>query len=73
LRWVQHNSALKSELGDAMIVGASSAEQLEKTLLSCEKGALPKEVADAISECWGTVREGAPSYTPFEAQGPKLG
>jgi hypothetical protein len=56
-----------------MIVGASSAAQLEKTMVSCGKGGLPGEVADAVGECWGSVREGAPGYTPFEGEGPEMG
>jgi hypothetical protein len=56
-----------------MIVGASSAVQLEKTMVSCGKGVLLKEVVEAVEECWGSVREGAPGYTPFEGEGPEMG
>ena len=50
LRWVLHHSALSKEHGDAVIIAASSPEQLEKTLTACEAGPLPKEVAEVVDE-----------------------
>lgn len=57
LRWVRFHSALRPELGDAMIVGASSPAQLETTLQSLEAGPLPKEVVEAVSGVWETARK----------------
>jgi aryl-alcohol dehydrogenase-like predicted oxidoreductase len=37
LRWLKHHSMLKQELGDAVIVGASSVKHLEDNLLDLEK------------------------------------
>jgi aflatoxin B1 aldehyde reductase len=39
-RWVVHHSALKGGEGDAVIMGTSSAKQLEETLGVIEEGLL---------------------------------
>ncbi|KAK9241664.1 hypothetical protein V1506DRAFT_510214, partial [Lipomyces tetrasporus] len=48
LRWLAHHSQLKKALGDAIIIGASSAAQLEQNLVDIEKGALPEDVVQAL-------------------------
>ena len=65
LRWVRFHSALKAELGDAMIVGASSPAQLETTMKGLEAGPLPEEVSEAVDGMWDSARESAPDYSPF--------
>lgn len=65
LRWVQHHSALDVARGDAMVVAASSAAQLESTLVGLEKGPLPAGVVAAIEEAWESAKETAPDYSPF--------
>jgi aflatoxin B1 aldehyde reductase len=60
LRWMLHHSALKGELGDAMIIGASSIEQLEANLEICKAGPLPEELVKVVEEVWGPAREFAP-------------
>ena len=65
LRWVRFHSALKAELGDAMIVGASSPAQLETTMKGLEAGPLPEEVSEAVDGVWESARESAPDYSPF--------
>ncbi|KAF7925128.1 uncharacterized protein EAE98_007216 [Botrytis deweyae] len=52
LRWMAHHSSMKKELNDAVIVGASSPEQLEQNLKDLEKGELPEEVVEALEKCW---------------------
>ncbi|KAF7861870.1 hypothetical protein EAF04_007752 [Stromatinia cepivora] len=52
LRWMAHHSIMKNEFGDAVIVGASSPEQLEENLTDLEKGKLPDEVVEALEEGW---------------------
>jgi aflatoxin B1 aldehyde reductase len=47
---------LKREFGDAIIIGASSAAQLEENLVNFEKGPLPEDVVQALDEGWETVR-----------------
>lgn len=65
LRWVAHHSALSPEHGDAMVVAASSAAQLEGTLTGLERGPLPGEVVQAMERAWETAKETAPAYSPF--------
>ncbi|TGO80975.1 hypothetical protein BPOR_1464g00010 [Botrytis porri] len=52
LRWMAHHSSMKKELNDAVIVGASSVEQLEQNLNDLENGELPDEVVEALEKCW---------------------
>jgi aflatoxin B1 aldehyde reductase len=52
LRWIMHHSQLKSELGDAIIIGASSNTHLEENLKDFEKGPLPEDVVLALDEAW---------------------
>jgi aflatoxin B1 aldehyde reductase len=56
LRWITHHSALKKEFGDAIIIGASSAAQLEENLVNFEKDPLPEEVVKAFDEGWEIVK-----------------
>lgn len=56
LRWLTHHSLLRREHGDAIIVGASSANQLEQNLIDCEKGPLPEEVVQALDAGWQQVK-----------------
>lgn len=53
LRWTVHHSALDYEKGDALIIGASSLEQLSANLDIIEDGALPTEVAEAVEAVFG--------------------
>ncbi|KAM3155255.1 Aldo-keto reductase [Botrytis cinerea] len=55
LRWMAHHSFMKKELNDAVIVGASSPEQLEQNLKDLEKGSLPNEVVEALERCWNHI------------------
>ncbi|CAK7215240.1 hypothetical protein SBRCBS47491_002415 [Sporothrix bragantina] len=56
LRWVSHHSILDRKKGDAVIIGASSAAQLEDNLTSLEKGPLPDEVVQAFDAAWAVVK-----------------
>jgi aflatoxin B1 aldehyde reductase len=56
LRWVNHHSTMKREHGDAIIIGASSAAQLEENLANLEKGPLPDELVKAFDEGWEIVK-----------------
>jgi aflatoxin B1 aldehyde reductase len=62
LRWLTHHSLLKREHGDAIIVGASSAKQLEENLAACDKGPLPEDVVQALDEGWLKVKSVATKY-----------
>ncbi|KAF2272826.1 aflatoxin b1-aldehyde reductase [Westerdykella ornata] len=61
-RWVMHHSALRKEHGDAVIIGASSAAQLEENLVNLEKGPLPAELVEAFEEAWRQVKGVAGPY-----------
>lgn len=56
LRWMSHHGGLKREFGDAVIIGASSAAQLEENLVNLEKGPLPEEMVRAFDEGWAIVK-----------------
>ncbi|KAG9773965.1 Oxidoreductase sirO [Exophiala dermatitidis] len=62
-RWVTYNSPLKPEYGDAIVVGASSVEQLEQTLTGIEKGPLSANAARGIDEFWDQIKHEAPLDT----------
>ncbi|TAQ83890.1 hypothetical protein B7494_g7787 [Chlorociboria aeruginascens] len=62
LRWMTHHSQLKREQGDAIIIGASSAVQLEENLVNLEKGPLPDEVIEALDKGWLTVKGVCANY-----------
>jgi aflatoxin B1 aldehyde reductase len=62
LRWMTHHSLLKREYGDAIIIGASSAPQLEENLQNLEKGPLPEELVKALDEGWERVKGTCANY-----------
>ncbi|KAF2867953.1 NADP-dependent oxidoreductase domain-containing protein [Massariosphaeria phaeospora] len=62
LRWMMHHSALKRELGDKVIIGASSGEQLEMNLKDLEGGELPADVVAALDKGWEGCRAKAWKY-----------
>jgi aflatoxin B1 aldehyde reductase len=62
LRWVNHHSAMKKEHGDTIIIGASSAEQLEENLTSLDKGPLPEEMVKAFDEGWKITKATVKPY-----------
>ncbi|KAK3675469.1 hypothetical protein LTR78_004552 [Recurvomyces mirabilis] len=59
-RWVKYNSPLSSKHGDAIIIGASSVEQLKQTLDTISKGPLSDKAAKRIDELWEGIKEDAP-------------
>lgn len=59
-RWVAYNSPLKKELGDAIIVGASSLEQLDQTLSGIGKGKLSDKAIQGIDQIWEEIKHEAP-------------
>jgi len=56
LRWLEHHSKLKNELGDAIIVGASNAKHLQDNLEALDQGPLPAEVLQALDDGWAKIR-----------------
>ncbi|KAI5478104.1 Aflatoxin B1 aldehyde reductase member 2 [Pseudohyphozyma bogoriensis] len=62
LRWLAHHSALKAELGDAIILGASSNKQLEETVASLRGGPLDDKLVDGFEQMWDVAKDDAPEY-----------
>lgn len=60
-RWVAHNSALKGELGDGMVVGTRDPGQLTQTVEWIGNGPLSPEIVARIERVWKTVEEVAPA------------
>lgn len=59
-RWVCFNSPLSRDKGDAMIIGASSVQQLEQNLVGLAKGPLDGKTARRIDEIWERIKHEAP-------------
>lgn len=57
LRWLMHHSALKGELGDAIVLGAKREDQLRGNVECCRKGPLPDVLVRAVGEMWEDVKE----------------
>lgn len=57
-RWVAE--ALDGGKGDALVIGASSVEQLEQTLDALEEGPLSNEALEMIDGIWELVKADAP-------------
>ncbi|KAI0125488.1 putative aldehyde reductase [Xylariales sp. AK1849] len=56
-RWVAYHSALNRENGDALIIGASSPEQLEETLNGIEKGPLSDKACAGVHDIWENIQD----------------
>lgn len=50
LRWLMHHSILGKD--DGVILGASSAEQMEENVTACEGGPLPVRVVEEFEDAW---------------------
>ncbi|XP_040889461.1 aflatoxin B1 aldehyde reductase member 4-like [Toxotes jaculatrix] len=62
MRWMYHHSQLKGELGDGVIIGMSSMEQLQQNLVATEEGPLDERVVAAFNEAWNLVAHECPNY-----------
>ncbi|KAI9831866.1 MAG: hypothetical protein M1826_002898 [Phylliscum demangeonii] len=62
LRWAIHHSQLRPELGDGVIIGASSLTQLRETIDMAEAGPLPDHLVKVIEDVWPVVKDVAPAY-----------
>jgi aflatoxin B1 aldehyde reductase len=62
LRWMMHHSQLKKELGDKVIIGASSETQLDMNLRDFEGETLPDDVVEALNRGWEICRGMAWKY-----------
>ncbi|XP_019952236.2 aflatoxin B1 aldehyde reductase member 3 [Paralichthys olivaceus] len=62
MRWMYHHSQLKGDLGDGVIIGMSSMEQLLQNLDAAEEGPLDDRVVAAFDEAWNLVAHECPNY-----------
>ncbi|MCJ1252093.1 hypothetical protein MMC30_009331 [Trapelia coarctata] len=62
LRWTVYHSALSVEYGDAIVIGASSLEQLEENLAAIEAGPLEEGLLRVVEGVWDAVREEGVGY-----------
>lgn len=60
LRWVAYDSGLRAELGDAILLSASSSAQMEQNLAWLAKGPLDAKTCKAVDEVWRTIEHDAP-------------
>lgn len=59
-RWVAYHSAIRAELGDAVVVGASRVEQLQQTLDGLSHGPLDEDVVERINGIWKDIEHESP-------------
>lgn len=59
-RWVAYNSELKTEYGDALVMGVKDVEQLKENLAGLKEGPLTPEICTRIGGLWEGVRHEAP-------------
>lgn len=62
LRWIVYHSILDGAKGDAVVLGASSVEQLEKNLNSIEDGPLDEALVKLVDRVFESVRGEAADY-----------
>jgi aflatoxin B1 aldehyde reductase len=56
-RWMGYHSSLSGELGDAMVVGASSIGQLKLTMQGLRRGPLSDDIVRKIQKVWEKVKD----------------
>jgi aflatoxin B1 aldehyde reductase len=61
-RWLAYHSALDTEAGDGILLGASRLSQLEQNISAIEMGPLPVSVTDAFESAWGAALPDSPDY-----------
>ena len=59
-RWILWHSKLDGALGDGIIFGARTLEQLEETLGATEAGPLEEKTAEKVESIWKKVEAEAP-------------
>lgn len=56
LRWLKHHPTLNAPMGDAIMVGTSSAKHLERNLEDLEKEPLFEDVVAVVGEAWTAIK-----------------
>nr|XP_033938052.1 aflatoxin B1 aldehyde reductase member 2-like [Pseudochaenichthys georgianus] len=62
MRWMYHHSQLKGDLGDGVIIGMSSMDQLQQNLAAAEEGPLDERVVNAFNDAWNLIAHECPNY-----------
>ena len=62
LAWMNHHSGLDAGAGDAVILGASTLEQLAANLDACRAAPLDDALVAAFDTAWETCRPDCPRY-----------
>ncbi|XP_051957517.1 aflatoxin B1 aldehyde reductase member 4-like [Xyrauchen texanus] len=62
IRWMYHHSQLKGDLGDGVIIGMSTMDQLNENLAAAAEGPLKQEAVDAFKQAWDLVAHECPNY-----------
>ena len=62
LRCLAYHSMLRTDRGDAIIIGASSLTHLCQNIESLNAGELPRSVLDAFNEAWELTKPDSPEY-----------
>lgn len=62
LRWIAYHSKLSADLGDSIIIGASSEKHLEENLDNLEKGPLPDKVVVSLDRAWAKTKGAVKNY-----------
>lgn len=61
MRWFMHHSPLGED--DGFILGASTTQQIDKSLTACEKGPLPEQLVTGFETLWTEIEHAAPGYS----------
>lgn len=61
-RWLAYHSMLRSERGDAILIGASKLTHLRQNMETVKAGPLPAEVVDAFEQAWSICKADSPEY-----------
>lgn len=62
LRWTAYHSVLSKTYDDAIIVGASSVQQLESNMDMIEQGPLPDDVVAALEAVYAEIDDPVPYH-----------
>ncbi|KAJ5091010.1 hypothetical protein N7532_009694 [Penicillium argentinense] len=56
-RWMRYHSNLSSDLGDAMVIGASNIDQLRQTMQGLRRGPLSEDIVMMIEKVWEKIKD----------------
>ncbi|GME52351.1 NADP-dependent oxidoreductase domain-containing protein [Neofusicoccum parvum] len=62
LRWAAYHSSLSASHGDAIVLGASSVEQLKRNLDAIDAGPLPADLSKLVESVSEAVKKDAAAY-----------